>query len=250
MYLYTELTMFSSLTSIILSSLADVAQNPVSIAIFSFLFLFIIALILASFFQFWRDKLISLKLLEEDEKPSSLLAWIIGIIIVVKLIQGFLIQPFIVEGGSMLPTYHSEEFLLVDKLSYLLRAPKRGDVMIFKLYENNNNPYEGKHLIKRVIGLPGERVVVSGGMTTIYNKENPQGFTINEPYVSYKDTHKNADITLDTNHYFVMGDNRDQSYDSRDWGPLDKVNIKGQVLFRIYPIKVAGYEPGQYMYTK
>lgn len=248
--LYTELTMFSSITSIIRSSIADVAQNPVSIAIFSFLFLFIVALILASFFQSWRDRLISLKLLEEDEKPSSLLAWIIGIIIVVKLIQGFLIQPFIVEGGSMLPTYHSEEFLLVDKLSYMLHTPRRGDVMIFKLYENNSNPYEGKHLIKRVIGLPGERVVVSGGVTTIYNKENPQGFIINEPYVSYKDTHKNADVTLDANHYFVMGDNRAQSYDSRDWGTLDKAHIKGQVLFRIYPIKVAGYEPGQYMYTK
>jgi signal peptidase I len=198
----------------------------------------------------WRDRLISLKLLEEDEKPSSLLAWIIGIIIVVKLVQGFLIQPFIVDGGSMLPTYHSEEFLLVDKLSYLLHPPKRGDVMIFKLYENSNNPYQGKHLIKRVIGLPNERVVVNNGVTTIYNKENPKGFVVVEPFVTYKDLHKNVDITLDDHHYFMMGDNRAQSYDSRDWGPLDSVNIKGQVLFRIYPFNVASYEPGQYMYTK
>jgi signal peptidase I len=241
--------MFSSITSIILSALTDVAQNPVSIAIFSILFIFILSLVLAIFFTGWRDKLIALKLLEEDEKPSSLLAWIIGIIIIVKLVQGFLIQPFIVDGGSMLPTYHSEEFLLVDKLSYMIHTPKRGDVMIFKLYENNNNPYEGKHLIKRVIGLPGEHVVVSGGVTTIYNTANPKGFIIDEPYVTYKDTHKNADIVLDNNHYFMMGDNRAQSYDSRDWGPLDKVNIKGQVLFRIYPFKSAGYEPGQYMYT-
>lgn len=242
--------MFSSLTSTILSSLSDVAQNPVSIAIFSFLFIFIIALILASIFPSWRDRLISLKLLEEDEKPTSLLAWIIGIIIIVKLVQAFLIQPFIVDGGSMLPTYHTEEFLLVDKLSYMIHAPKRGDVMIFKLYENNNNPYEGKHLIKRVIGLPGERVVVNNGVTTIYNKANPNGFLVDEPFVTYKDTHKDVDVQLDNNHYFMMGDNRAQSYDSRDWGPLDKVNIKGQVLFRIYPFGVAGYEPGQYMYTK
>lgn len=250
MYLYTELTMFSSFTNVILSSLADVAQNPVSIAIFSILFLFIIALVLATFLPSWRDRLISVKLLEEDERPSSLLIWIVGIIIVVKLIQGFLIQPFIVDGGSMLPTYHSEEFLLVDKLSYLLHTPARGDVMIFKLYENNNNPYEGKHLIKRVIGLPGEHVVVKDGITTIYNASNPKGFTIDEPYVTYKDTHKNADETLDANHYFVMGDNRAQSYDSRDWGPLDKINIKGQVLFRVFPFKTAAYEPGQYLYTK
>lgn len=236
--------------NVILSSLSDISQNPVSIIIFSVLFVFIIALILASIFPSWRDKLISIKLLEEDEKPSSLLFWIIGIIIVVKLVQGFLIQPFIVDGGSMLPTYHSEEFLLVDKLSYLIHPPRRGDVMIFKLYENNNNPYEGKHLIKRVIGLPGEHVVVKNGVTTIYNIENPAGFIIDEPYVNYKDLHKNADVTLDDNHYFMMGDNRAQSYDSRDWGPLDKANIKGQVLFRIFPFRVAGYEPGQYMYTK
>lgn len=242
--------MFSSITNILLSSLSDISQNPVSITIFSVLGLFIVALILASIFPRWRDMLITVKLLEEDEEPSSLLLWIIGIIIVVKLIQGFLIQPFIVDGGSMLPTYHHGEFLLVDKLSYMIREPHRGDVMIFKLYENANNPYQGKHLIKRVIGLPKERVKVENGVTTIYNEKNPNGFVIDEPFVSYKDTHKNIDITLDSTHYFMMGDNRAQSYDSRDWGPLDDKDIKGQVLFRVYPFKSASYEPGQYMYTK
>jgi signal peptidase I len=242
--------MFSSITNILLSSLSDVSQNPVSITIFAVLGIFILALILASLFPSWRDGLIRIKLLEEDEKPSSLLFWIIGIIIIVKLIQAFLIQPFIVDGGSMLPTYHNGEFLLVDKLSYLIHTPHRGDVMIFKLYENNNNPYEGKHLIKRVIGLPGERVKVVGGVTTIYNKANPNGFVIDEPFVSYKDIHKNVDVTLDSTHYFMMGDNRAQSYDSRDWGPLNSKDIKGQVLFRVYPFAAASYEPGQYMYTK
>lgn len=242
--------MFSSIVNVILSSLSDISQNPVSIGIFSILFVFIITLILASIFPSWRDKLITVKLLEEDEEPISLLLWIIGIIIVVKLVQGYLIQPFIVDGGSMLPTYHNEEFLLVDKLSYLIHPPRRGDVMIFKLYENKNNPYEGKHLIKRVIGLPGEHVVVNDGVTTIYNQANPKGFIIDEPFVTYKETHKNVDIVLGDNQYFMMGDNRAQSYDSRDWGPLNGENIKGQVLFRIYPFKVAAYEPGQYMYTK
>lgn len=242
--------MFSSLIDATLSSFTDVLQNPVSTTIFAFLTLLIISLVLAIFFPSWRDRLISVKLLEEDEAPSSLLLWIIAIIIIVKMIQGFVIQPFIVDGGSMLPTYHSKEFLLVDKFTYLIEEPKRGDVMIFKLYENKLNPYEGKHLIKRVIGLPGERIVVQNGVTTIYNEENPEGFVVEEPFVEFKEYRKNIDITLDEEHYFVMGDNRAQSYDSRDWGPLLKNNIKGQVLLRVYPFSRATYEPGQYMYTK
>jgi signal peptidase I len=242
--------MFSSITDVILSSLSDMTQNPVSITIFGILSCIIIALSVAVLSSPTRDFLVRIKLLEEDEEPSSLLLWIIGIIILVKLVQAFLIQPFIVDGASMLPTYHNQEFLLVDKLSYHLQAPKRGDITIFKLYENDTNPYEGKHLIKRIIGLPGERVTVKNGVTTIYNKENKNGFIIEEPFVSFKDSAKDVDLTLDEHHYFVMGDNRAQSYDSRDWGALDEVHIKGQVLFRIYPFKKAGYEPGRYSFSK
>lgn len=225
-------------------------QNPVSITIFGILSLVVISLAIAIVSPKTRDALVRIKLLEEDEAPSSLLTWIIGIIIIVKLVQAFLIQPFIVDGASMLPTYHNQEFLLVDKLSYSIHTPHRGDIMIFKLYENTNNPYEGKHLIKRVIGLPGERVVVHNSITTIYNKENPNGFILPEPFVTYKDPTKDTDTTLGDHHYFVMGDNRAQSYDSRDWGELDDANIKGQVLFRLYPFKTASYEPGRYIFSK
>lgn len=241
--------MFSSIANVIISSFSDMTQNPVSITIFGILSLVILSLILAIFSPNTRDVLVRIKLLEEDEEPSSLLFWIIGIIILVKIVQAFLIQPFIVDGASMLPTYHNQEFLLVDKLSYHIRTPSRGDVIIFKLYENNN-PYNGKYLIKRVIGLPGERVIIKRGVTTVYNKENPNGFILDEPYVEYKDFQKDVTLTLDDHHYFVMGDNRAQSYDSRDWGALDTINIKGQVLFRIYPFKQAGYEPGRYTFIK
>ena len=250
MSLYTDCIMISSFVNTLLSTLSDATQNPISIFIFSILFALVISLLLAMIFPVWRSALVKIKLLEQDERPSSLLIWIIGIIILVKLIQAFLIQPFIVDGGSMLPTYHNQEFLLVDKLSYLLHTPNRGDVMIFKLYENNNNPYEGKYLIKRVIGLPNEHIVVKSGVTTIYNKENPQGFVIDEPYVMYKDLSKDTDLELGDGKYFVMGDNRAQSYDSRSWGTLDSTNIKGQVLFRVYPFSTMSYEPGQYMYSK
>lgn len=242
--------MFSSIANVIFSSFSDMTQNPVSITIFGILSLVVISLCIAIFSPATRDMLVRIKLLEEDEEPSSLLLWIIGIIILVKLIQAFLVQPFIVDGASMLPTYQNQQFLLVDKLSYHLKSPTRGDIMIFKLYENNNNPYEGKHLIKRVIGLPGERVVVKRGTTTIYNNKNPSGFILDESYVEYKDNQKDVDMTLDDHHYFVMGDNRAQSYDSRDWGALDSINIKGQVLFRIYPFNQVGYEPGRSSYIK
>lgn len=242
--------MFTSFSNRMLESLSDVSQNPVALSIFGIITLLVFLLILAMIFPSWRRMLVSLRVLESDEKPSSLLLWVIGIVVIVKLAQIYVIQPFIVDGGSMLPTFHNKEFLLVDKLSYQIGKPNRGDVAIFKLYENGANPYNGKHLIKRVIGLPGERVVVRDGNTYIFNKENPEGFRLDESYVTYKDLSKNVDITLDDHHYFVMGDNRAQSYDSRDWGPLDEENLKGQVLFRVYPLDAAGYEPGQYLYTK
>lgn len=242
--------MFSSIANAIFSSMSDMLQNPVSMTIFGLLFVFIIALLFAIVYPSWRYTLIKMKLLEEDESPQSLLIWIVGIIVIVKLIQAFLIQPFIVDGASMLPTYHNQEFLLVDKLSYRLGEPKRGDVIVFRLYESQKNPYEGKYLIKRLIGKPGERVVVQNGVTTIYSKDTPLGFVIEEPFVTYKEFTKDVDITLDDNHYFVMGDNRAQSYDSRDWGPLLASQIKGQVLFRVYPFSMASYEPGQYNFSK
>lgn len=242
--------MLSYISSSITETIVDASQNSVSIFIFGILTIIIIALFFATFLKSWRDILVKIKLLEEDENPFSLLAWIVGIIILVKIIQAFLIQPFIVDGGSMLPTYHDQEFLLVDKLSYIVGKPSRGDVVIFKLFESGVNPYTGKYLIKRVLGLPNERIVIKNGVTTIYNKDNPDGFVVDESYVVYKDLQKDTDITLDDHHYFMMGDNRAQSYDSRSWGALDSKYIKGQVLLRIFPFSVFSYEPGQYKYTK
>jgi signal peptidase I len=241
--------MLTSLTNQMLGSLSDMAANPIALVIFSIIAVLVFLLILATIFPFWRKVLVGARVLEEDERPSSLLLWVISIVVIVKLVQIFLVQPFIVDGGSMLQTFHNKEFLLVDKLSYRLHGPHRGDVAIFRLYEGGTNPYSGKHLIKRVIGLPGERVVVKNGVTTIYNKEHAAGFSLDESYVTYKDLEKDVDITLDDHHYFMMGDNRAQSYDSRDWGPLDAANLRGQVLFRLYPFDAASYEPGRVLYT-
>jgi signal peptidase I len=242
--------MFTSIMNQLLGSISDVSENPIALAIFGVITLLVVLLLLATIFPFWRKFLVGAKVLEEEERPSSLLLWVISIVVIVKLTQIFVVQPFIVDGGSMLPTFHNKEFLLVDKFSYRIENPHRGDVAIFKLYEGGSNPYTGKHLIKRIIGLPGERIVVLNGVTYIYNEENPTGFILDESYVTHKDLSKNADIILDKNHYFVMGDNRAQSYDSRDWGPLDKSNLRGQVLLRIYPFDSISYEPGRIVYTK
>ncbi len=238
----------NSLLQSILDSFTDVTQNSFSIVIFLLLGFFIVALILAMFFPVCHRFLIRFKLLAEDEKPSSMLLWFIAVIIVVKLVQAFLVQPFIVDGGSMLPTFHDKEFLLVDKLSYLIGKPARGDVMIFKFYEGTANQYTGKYLIKRVIGLPGDRIVIKDAVTTIYNAQNPNGLVLDESYVVHKDYIKDIDTTLDSAHYFMMGDNRAESYDSRSWGALDEKNIRGQVLLRVLPFSLFSYEPGRHIY--
>lgn len=243
------LVMITSFLQSIIDSFTDVAQNPVSITIFAILSLIIISLVIAMFSKTWQDLLVRIRFLEEDERPSSLLLWILFVIIIVKLIQAFVIQPFIVDGGSMLPTFHNQEFLIVDKISYIVGKPSRGDVMIFKLQEGSNK-FLGKYLIKRVIGLPGERVVIKSGVTTIYNSENPQGFTLPEPFVVYKEGTKDVDLVLDAHHYFMMGDNRAQSYDSRDWGPLHESAIRGKALLRILPLQLFSVNPGRHEYTK
>jgi signal peptidase I len=242
--------MTSTIVHDMLSSFTDMMQNPISFFIFVLLGALLIALLFATFSKKWRELLIRLKLLEEDEAPMSFFVWIVGIIVIVKLVQIFLIQPFIVDGNSMLPTYHNKEFLLVDKLSYRNHAPNRGEIIIFRLHENKKNPYEGKYLIKRLIGLPNERVVIRNGVTTIFNDKYPKGLQLDEEYVIYSNREKTADITLGDDEYFVMGDNRDQSYDSRDWGELKREDIKGKVLFRIYPFQMMSYHPGQYSFNE
>lgn len=231
-----------------LESVSDIVQNPIALTIFGIIGILVVLLLIAIVSPPLRAFLVRRKILEENEHPASFLLWIVTIVVIVKLVQVFLVQPFIVDGGSMLPTFHDKEFLLVDKLSYKLGKPSRGDVAIFRLYESGGNSYAGKYLIKRVIGLPGERIVISGGTTTIYNGGNPDGVRLAEEYVSHADVRKNVDLVLAEDEYFVMGDNRAQSFDSRDWGPLQGDRMRGRVLFRLYPIDKLGYAPGGFHY--
>lgn len=226
------------LYTLLKESFVDVAYNEVSLIILLLILSVSLLLIIALTSKKTEHFLRIIKILEPHEKPKTLLFWIIGIVIAVKTFQAIILQPFVVDGGSMLTTFHSGDFLLVDKMSFLFTKPARGEVIVFKFYEGDQR-YQGRYLIKRIIGLPGEHVVVSGKITTIYNKANPNGFAYNDSYIdpvyNTNNTPRGADTVLGADEYFVMGDNRDGSYDSRSWGPLPGKDIRGKAFLRVIP---------------
>lgn len=158
--------------------------------------------------------------------------------LIVLPIRFFVAQPFIVSGDSMFPTFVDGEYLIVDELSYNLGNIHRGDVVIFRYPRDPK-----KFFIKRIIGLPNETIILDGEGIEIKNKNYPNGLKIDEPYIDTTFTGKNVYITKD-NEYFVMGDNRDQSSDSRFWGPVEERFLVGRAYLRLFPIAHASYLPG------
>jgi len=160
---------------------------------------------------------------------------------VVLPIRFFVAQPFIVDGSSMDPTFATNQYLIVDELSYRFEPVSRGDVIIFK-YPNDTS----KYFIKRVIGLPGETVQIEGPKVMIKNKTNPDGFILTENYIAPASINTDHTlITLSGKQYFVMGDNRGASFDSRAWGPVDESYIIGRPLLRLFPLDKISLLPGE-----
>lgn len=146
-------------------------------------------------------------------------------------IRYFLFKPFYVKGESMEPNFYDHEYLIIDELSYRLHQPSRGDVVVFH-YPNDPKEY----FLKRIIGLPGERVKVAGGKVTVYNDAHPEGVAVDESYLPKElETMGDQTTTLGTDEFFVMGDNRPNSFDSRRFGPINKSLIVGRALFRGWP---------------
>jgi signal peptidase I len=155
-------------------------------------------------------------------------------------IRYFIFQPFIVSGSSMEPNFTDGQYLVIDEISYRFTEPERGDVLVIR-YPKDRKQF----FIKRVIGLPGEKISIDNGRVTIFNDKNPEGVTLEEDYLPSQGLsfpHNTAivggkkTVTLKQDEYFMMGDNRLASSDSRDWGILGRKDIVGKVFVRVLPL--------------
>lgn len=169
---------------------------------------------------------------------DSLKILLIALAIVIP-VRMLLFQPFVVKGDSMEPNYHSGDYLIIDELSYRLRDPQRGEVIVFKYPLNTSLRY-----IKRIIALPNETIDLKNGEVYVSMAGSEPKKIDESLYISdktreaWKSMLNDGPITLKSNEYFVMGDNRNYSSDSRVWGVLPAQDITGRVLLRISPLEV------------
>src|SRR3989344_1372064 len=182
---------------------------------------------------------------EEQEKTGwqsfgELLFFAFISFLIVAPIRIFIAQPFIVSGSSMFPTFENSEYLIVDEISYRLGSPKRNDVVVFK-YPNDTK----KFFIKRIIGLPNEIIDIKNGEITIKNTEYPDGLKLEQPFIR-ENSSDNIHFELKESEYFVLGDNRNASSDSRYWGAVSRKLLIGRAFLRLFPINKTDILPGDY----
>ena len=180
------------------------------------------------------------------KKPTKLaqlidaLRYILIALIVVIPVRAFVAQPFIVQGNSMYPTLHNHEYLIVNEFVKLTQDYHRGDVVIL------HYPIDpSRYFVKRIIGLPGETVTFEGTTVTITGPTHPKPLVLAEPYVADSQKMNNhLTRTLSDDEFFVCGDNRSQSSDSRIWGPVPRNYMDGRALIRLFPFSVISLNPG------
>lgn len=189
----------------------------------------------------------------EPEKPKEkfdkksfweLVRFALIAIAIVIPIRIFIAQPFIVSGSSMVPTFENGQYLIIDEISYRFNDPQRDDVIVFR-YPNDTK----KFFIKRIIGLPNETVDIKGNTVTVTNKSHPSGLVLDQSFIentANNDTH----FELKDGEYFVMGDNRSASSDSRYWGAVPKNLLIGKVFLRLLPFNKIGILPGSFKQTE
>ena len=190
---------------------------------------------------------------KKESKGTSFFVELVKIILLAFLIiipiRTFIFQPFFVQGNSMEPSFSDGEYLIINELGYKktvvaagekeffsvepFKDLNRGDPVVFR-YPRNPRQF----FIKRIVGLPGERIVIRGGNVRIYNDEHPEGFVLEEKsYLpNHIETKGDKEFQLGENDYIVLGDNRSHSSDSRTWGALPGEFIIGKVLLRAWPV--------------
>ena len=187
--------------------------------------------------------------IEKTSSPNaetSLFGYAIFAVALALIIRFFVATPYIVSGASMEGTFQNHDYLIVDRVTYDLSEPVRGDVIVFGLPQEPS-----RDLIKRVIGLPGETVSITNNSVSISNTEHPDGFKLEEPYLNPQNLGGSTGmkVTLGNDQYFVLGDNRKVSADSRLWGTLPRKDIIGRVLVRLFPFNMINLLPGEARYN-
>jgi signal peptidase I len=177
---------------------------------------------------------------------GALFSWLIIPLGIILLIHLFVMQPYHVVGSSMVPTLHEPDYLLISKLGQtrasIQRAlgndesyiPKRGEIIVFHFPKDPKEVF-----VKRVVGVPGDHVVIKDGKVTVYNNANPKGFNPDKLYEpSGTTTQIDTDVIVPSGNVFVIGDNRlpAQSFDSREWGELPSSYIIGNAVLRLLPL--------------
>ncbi|MFW0862133.1 MAG: signal peptidase I [Candidatus Komeilibacteria bacterium] len=178
--------------------------------------------------------------LEEDKTESfkdfvfEMIKVLVVSLIIIVPIRAYVVQPFYVDGASMEPNFHDGEYLIVDEISYRFKDPQRGDIVIFHPPDNPKVYY-----IKRIIGMPNEVVDIKNGEIKIYENDSPDPLIVDESKYLTKDYYlrpsEKYHVKLGEGEYYLMGDNRPNSLDSRRLGPISELHIKGKVALRAFP---------------
>ncbi len=169
-------------------------------------------------------------------RTGRILGFVFVVFAIVTPFRYFVAQPFIVSGASMVPTFNAHDYLIIDRLTYRTEKPGRGDVIVFK-YPLDPSTY----FIKRVIGLPGETVRIEGGEVKI--GAGDEAIILDEPYRNGA-MKEDSSISLTGDEYFVLGDSREASSDSRVWGPVKERYLLGRPIVRLFPFTRIEILPG------
>lgn len=174
-----------------------------------------------------------------NESWTDFIRFAILAALIVIPIRLFIAQPFVVSGASMVPAFESGHYLIIDEVSLRFEKPKRGEVVVFRF------PLEpSRFLIKRIAGLPGETVEIKDEMVVIKNAERSEGFIWRQGEIHASGRSARQTVTLRDDEYFVLGDNRDESADSRLWGALPRRYLIGRPLVRLFPLNEIELFPG------